>query len=126
MKNRLLHVGLALTGAALIAAGLRNSALKQARETGGTPGAAEARRDDPVNRAQLDALLRESGFPQHSYSLNGGLPSEAFCMEKLPEGWHVYYSERGGKSTLGKFRTEKEAVACFLEHVGPYLNRRAR
>lgn len=80
----------------------------------------------PQTLSQLEALLRSCGFPRNGYSPQGGLPSEAFCVEKLPEGWHVYYSERGGKSTLGKFRTEAEAVACFLEHVGPYLGRGVR
>ena len=77
-----------------------------------------------MNLKQLEKLIKKSDFPQSHYSLNGGLPSEAFCIEKLTDKWHVYYSERGGKSTLGTFAKEKDAVACFLEHIGPYLKRK--
>ena len=84
------------------------------------PRSRPAEKTVPKDLKTLKTLLERSSFLR--YSLEGGLPNEAYCIEKLPEGWHVYYSERGGKNTLGKFRTEAEAVACFLEHVEPYLD----
>lgn len=128
MKEHFLNLGLAAVGIALLAAGLRGlkkqSAGKDTEKRDGAdrPAAAPKRASrDPETLEQLEELLQEGGFPRYSYSLEGGLPSEAYCVERTPEGWHVYYSERGNKSTIGRCATEKEAVACFLKEVRPYL-----
>ena len=63
---------------------------------------------------ELDAFLIEKKVPTELYSLDGDLPNEAYCIEKTSSGWHVYYSERGKKNTIGRFGSEEAAVRCFL------------
>lgn len=54
-----------------------------------------------MNIQELENILRLNKVPKELYSLKGGLPSEAFCIEKENDRWHVYYSERGGKTNIG-------------------------
>lgn len=65
----------------------------------------------------LKVFLIEHNTPEDLYSLDGGLPNEAYCIEKITSGWHVYYSERGKKNTIGRFDTEEAAVRCFLDAI---------
>jgi hypothetical protein len=58
---------------------------------------------------QLRNFLIINHVPDNLYSLDGGLPSEAYCINKVEGGWEVYYSERGLKSQLVKFDTEDKA-----------------
>lgn len=75
-----------------------------------------------MNIEQLRQLLEKESIPIDSYSLSGGLPNEAFCISNEDDSWEVYYSERGQKSGLLLFKTEKDAceniykriVACHL------------
>jgi len=53
-----------------------------------------------MNRAELIKFFQEKNIPIDSYSMMGGLPNEAFCINKIDKGWEVYYSERGVKSQL--------------------------
>ena len=62
-----------------------------------------------MNIEQLENYLITNGVPRDLYSLTGGLPSEAYCIDKIGETWEVYYSERGRKSQLTKFNTEESA-----------------
>ena len=66
---------------------------------------------------ELNKLLLIKNVPKEAYSLAGGLPNEAFCLEKLKEGWHVYYSERGNKNTIGKYLHEEEACEALLNKL---------
>ena len=60
----------------------------------------------------LKTKLEKSGVASHWYSLSGGLPNEAFCINHISQNnWEVYYSERGQKSALGIF--EDEYYACL-------------
>lgn len=63
----------------------------------------------------LEAKLRAHNIPKYAYSLKGGLPNEAYCLESLPNKWAVYYSERGSKTSLKEFATENEACEYFLQ-----------
>ena len=51
------------------------------------------------------------------YSLNGGLPSEKYCIEEVNGVWQVYYSERGIKRDMGCFDNEEAACDCFLKEL---------
>ena len=44
------------------------------------------------------------------YALYGGHPSEAYVLDRRPEGWVVYYAERGLETSLTVF--DSEAAAC--------------
>lgn len=66
---------------------------------------------------ELETALADSGVPQAAYSLVGGLPNEAYCLEQLPDGWRVYYSERGSRTGVKCFGTEDEACDYFFRLV---------
>ncbi|MEY9842475.1 hypothetical protein ABH941_007762 [Streptacidiphilus sp. EB103A] len=70
-----------------------------------------------MNRTELRTILESEGFRPDAYSLNGGLPSETYCLSQQGNGWVVYYSERGIRSGLRPFRDEAEACAYFLEQL---------
>ena len=71
---------------------------------------------------ELKNLLEEKKIPQDSYSLNGGLPNEAYCIGKNKGVWEVYYSERGHKSEYKKFVSESEACGYFYKALAEVLN----
>ena len=62
----------------------------------------------------LRQLLLSKHVPPDAYSLEGGLPNEAFCIERNGKKWHLYYSERGRKSTINYYENEDEVVSAFL------------
>lgn len=43
----------------------------------------------------------------------GGLPNEAYCIEKIGERWIIYHSERGRCTSLKEFEIEQEACPFF-------------
>lgn len=63
---------------------------------------------------ELDIELKKHDIPDDSYSLQGGLPNEVFCITKENEKWETYYSERGNKTALKFFDFEDEACNYFL------------
>lgn len=70
-----------------------------------------------MKTAELAHIIAETGIPSDAYSLEGGLPNEAFCIGHDPDGnrWEVYYSERGRKSGLRTFDSEDEACSYFID-----------
>lgn len=73
----------------------------------------------PMNLAELEKKLANSKVSQNDYSLTGGLPSEAYCIEHGLDGkWYVYYSERGQRSGLEEFESENEACDLFFSWIG--------
>lgn len=67
-----------------------------------------------MTKAELAAKLIEIGVPKGDYSLSGGLPNEAYCLEHSGGKWRVYYSERGERTGLKVFDSEEEACDYFL------------
>ncbi len=59
--------------------------------------------------------LVKKNIPADFYSLDGGLPNEAHCLNQIVNGWEVYYSERGQKTGLKIFKTEVEACDYFYQ-----------
>lgn len=70
-----------------------------------------------MNKQQLGKVLLINKVPKELYSLNGGLPNEAYCIEKDDDRWQVYYSERGKKTCIGYFENEEEACDCLLNEI---------
>jgi hypothetical protein len=71
---------------------------------------------------ELQQSLISAKVPKDLYNLNGGLPNEAFCLNKEGDIWEVYYSERGVKSQVKLFQNEDEACnylySTILEVLG--------
>ena len=71
-----------------------------------------------MKKNELHILLINSNVPEDSYYLEGGLPNEAFCLNKEDDDiWEVYYSERGVKSQLKKFESEEDACENFYLRI---------
>jgi DNA-directed RNA polymerase subunit N (RpoN/RPB10) len=70
-----------------------------------------------MNVAELEKKLSDLGVKKHCYSLNGGLPSETFCLNNVGKKWEVYYSEKGNKSCLKLFHSESDACVYFYEFI---------
>jgi|LFRM01.1.fsa_nt_gb hypothetical protein len=58
-----------------------------------------------------------SKIPSDSYSLVGGLPNEALCINNNGKQWEVYYSERGNKTNLKIFNSENDACEYFYNSL---------
>ena len=82
-----------------------------------------------MTRDELRIILRKEGFPDDTFSLEGGSPTEAYCLDHFGNDWTVYYSERGHRNAEVSFRDETTATEYFLalmrRDVGPYLHHRS-
>ncbi|WP_062432889.1 hypothetical protein [Herbidospora daliensis] len=67
-----------------------------------------------MTAADLAAHLASLGVDVHSI---GRDLDERYCLVEAPDGWHVYYSERGQKSGLRIFRDEDAACRALLRDV---------
>ena len=70
-----------------------------------------------MNKQELEEVLLLNKVPKELYSLSGGLPHESYCLEKEKNRWHVYYSERGIKTSVGYFENEEAACECLLKEI---------
>ena len=74
-----------------------------------------------MNVTELQSKLANSNVSPDAYCLTGGLPNEAYCIERGTEGkWNTYYSERGIRSGLKTFDTEEEACDQIYRMVIRY------
>lgn len=69
----------------------------------------------------LKQKLLEMNVPNHLYSLDGGFPNEAICLNQSGNTWEVYYSERGIKTGLKLFESEESACDYFYDLMLKYL-----
>jgi hypothetical protein len=70
-----------------------------------------------MNKNELENKLKENNVISQSYSLTGGLPNEAYCLQEINKIWNVYYSETGLKSGLRKFNNEEDACNYFFTWI---------
>lgn len=68
-----------------------------------------------MTKLDLKELLIQNNIQPDSYSLEGGLPNEAYCLSRESDVWEVYYSERGNKTALRKFSEEEDACNYFFK-----------
>lgn len=73
-----------------------------------------------MKKSELRKKLKKENIPKCYYSLDGGLPNEAYCLSKVKNGWEVYYSERGLKSGLKIFASETEACNYIYNLIKDY------
>ena len=63
---------------------------------------------------ELKKRLQQKNIPTDLYNLDGiGRTDERFCLEFTGSEWHVYYSERGIKTTYERFSSE-DAACDFI------------
>ena len=65
----------------------------------------------------LSEIFYENKVSRSIYSLNGGVPDDKVCIDKLDGVWSVYYSEKGRRNTLGEFHNEEEACKFMYDRV---------
>jgi hypothetical protein len=70
-----------------------------------------------MNKQQLQNELTRIRVPVDSYSLSGGFPNEAFCLDESYGLWTTYYSERGHRTGEKSFNDEATACASFLHDL---------
>ncbi len=70
-----------------------------------------------MKKNELKQRLVNENVRSDVYSLEGGLPNEAYCLNNNGNVWEVYYSERGAKSGLKSFKTEEEACDYFYNSL---------
>lgn len=71
----------------------------------------------PRTRTALADYLTELGVSENSYHLYGTRLDDAIVLDERPEGWVVFYSERGGESALKVHSTEAEARALAASNT---------
>lgn len=71
----------------------------------------------PTTREALAAHLDSLGVREGTYHLFGAHVDDAMVMDHRPEGWVVFYSERGGEFSLEVHRSEAEACSDLLARV---------
>lgn len=71
----------------------------------------------PMTREKLQQRLVAAKIRAESYSLSGGQPSEAYCLERFGGGWATYYSERGQRTGEQFFATEDAACRHLLAQL---------
>ncbi|MDR7189535.1 hypothetical protein J2Y46_002361 [Microbacterium sp. BE35] len=57
---------------------------------------------------EVESRLRELGVPESVYIV-GGERNETYCLVEEPDGWHVFYSERGNRNSERVFVSEPTA-----------------
>lgn len=72
---------------------------------------------EPETREALAAHLGALGVREDSYHLFGAHLDDAMVMDRRPEGWVVFYSERGGEFSLSVHEHEADACADLLARV---------
>ncbi len=70
-----------------------------------------------MNISRLREMLCKNNVPSDLYSLEGGFPNEAYCINVNGNVWEVYYSERGQKSHCVEFDNELDACDYLLKEI---------
>jgi hypothetical protein len=80
-----------------------------------------------MTTAQMASLLRRAGVPDWFYVTDGGLGAgECVGIERGPNGWSIYYSERGSKSPLETCATEDAACRAMVRVVDRMMRQSGR
>jgi hypothetical protein len=74
-------------------------------------------RAEPKSRDALADHLDALGVRPGTYHLFGAHLDEAMVMDRRPEGWVVFYSERGGESSPAVHDDEANACADLLARL---------
>ena len=72
---------------------------------------------NPTRRDALAVHLETLGVRDGTYHLYGAHLDDAIVMDHRPDGWVVFYSERGGESSLKAHDNEASACADLLARL---------
>ena len=72
---------------------------------------------EPKNTAELVRKLQALGVPDHRYTIGGFGAGEVDGIEQVNGVWCTYYSERGMRNDLKRWRSEEEACAEIYRTV---------
>jgi hypothetical protein len=70
-----------------------------------------------VNCEELSAQLEAGGVRPDTYDLDGRPCEECLRIERVTDGWVVYYAERGFRTNERHFNTEAEACAYMADRL---------
>ncbi len=77
-----------------------------------------------LDENKLKEVLQTNKVPEKCYSLEGGLPEKAYCIEKMRNGkWRTYYSEQGQKKSPHVFEIEYAAYGFLLVLIKKYVKK---
>ncbi len=75
-----------------------------------------------MNKNELKTILLKNNVPIDCYCLKGGFPNETLVLKKKLFTWEVYYSERGKKTGLTRFKKEEDACLYFFKLLQEMLH----
>ena len=75
-----------------------------------------------MNIIELRKRIKKEKIPLDSYSLDGGMPNDRYCLKKTSIGWEVYYSEMGKKHNVKKYLSEQEACNDLYSRLKKMTN----
>jgi hypothetical protein len=68
-----------------------------------------------VDRWDVREFARREHIRDDAYSLEGGMPSDRYVLERTADGWSVYFSEYGRRRGERFFASEDEACCHLFE-----------
>jgi hypothetical protein len=73
--------------------------------------------DVPTSLPELRRLLELDGVSPDAVSIDGSQKDECYCLVETPLEWLVFYSERGQRRGVRRFKVFVAAAAEFLRQV---------
>lgn len=68
-----------------------------------------------MSLSQLEEALCRERINPDSYSIDGSVPDECYCLIRDGDSWCVFYSERGLRSSQKCFSAESEACLSLFQ-----------
>ena len=62
---------------------------------------------------ELRKVANKMHIPPNCHNLNGGTPSDTYCLERIKKQWVIYYSERGKKNDMEYYDSQEKACEAF-------------
>lgn len=70
-----------------------------------------------MNITELKYILTGKSINPYTYSLDGSLPDDGYCIFEANGAWEVCYGERGQKRVLKTFDNENDACEFLLKKI---------
>ncbi|MFR4406066.1 MAG: hypothetical protein ACLT3E_05430 [Anaerovoracaceae bacterium] len=66
-----------------------------------------------MTESELRIELRKLNVPEGWYSINEGVKSDTYILNKIYYYWEFFFDERGGRNEYKKFDNENDACNFF-------------